>query len=345
MKCLAIFSYLTIVYLAMLNTSARADLIILAAPMKDDPYYAEVAEEIFDFHIQFARQIQAPDEVLILTDDQFYDQYVKALGQDKVVKAPMSDIWMRDFTTVNPSKPVMFRYTAEGQGGGTGGQRQADAVQDQFANMLAGAGMSVPETDLLLDGGNYVDDYAGNVVLSRKFLRDNDLTEEAARIRLRDFSGAKNVAFIEADEQGGLEHADGVVSFIDVNTLLVNAYPDDPDYADQLKIDLYAGLPNVKIYEIVAPYDDRVIYDDKFGSACGLYTNALVTQQHIYFPQFGIPEDQEALERIKSLTSRKVIPVASGQVCHMGGGVRCMSWQLQGEAAIVFKEYVNATLK
>jgi hypothetical protein len=38
-------------------------------------------------------------------------------------------------------------------------------------------------------------------------------------------TGAKQIAFIEADEQGGLEHADGVVSLVDQNTLVINAYP------------------------------------------------------------------------------------------------------------------------
>jgi hypothetical protein len=30
---------------------------------------------------------------------------------------------------------------------------------------------------------------------------------------------------------------------------------------------------------------------------------------------------------------KEVIPVRSEQVCNMGGGVRCVSWQLRGENA------------
>ena len=111
-----------------------------------------------------------------------------------------------------------------------------------------------------------------------------------------------------------------------------------PDYAKQLKADLKRGIPNVKIREIITPYDGSEIYDEKFGSACGLYTNMLVTPERIYFPQFGIKEDAVALQQIRSVTKRTVVPVQSSNVCHMGGGVRCMSWQVRGKkCGIVFK--------
>ena len=73
-----------------------------------------------------------------------------------------------------------------------------------------------------------------------------------------------------------------------------------PDYAKQLKADLKRSIPNVKIREIIPPYDGSEIYDEKFGSACGLYTNMLVTPERIYFPQFGIKEDAVVLQQIRS---------------------------------------------
>jgi len=307
------------------NPDGHRELIILAAPISGDPYYADVAERIFEYHVQYARQIEHHDNVLIFTDDKAYDRYVDALGTDKVVIAPMLDIWMRDFGISNSESPVMFRYTAEGQGRGKQGQRDADAVQASLADIAELAHLSFQDTDLLNDGGNFVDDYAGNVVVSSKFLRDNKLSEEQARSSLRKLTGAKNIAFIEADEQGGLEHADGVVAFVDTNTLIINTYDDDPDYARELVADLESGLPGVVIHEIITPYNDSVIHDERFGSACGLYTNALVTPDRIYLPQFGIPEDYIALTQVRAATTREVVPVSSHQVCSMGGGVRCMS--------------------
>jgi agmatine/peptidylarginine deiminase len=316
--------------MAVSDVSA-SELIVLAAPISGDPYYADMADAIFDFHVQFGETIVANgDRVLILTDKGAYARYAEAMGRDSVALMPMEDIWTRDYGAANPAQPILFRYTAEGQGGQRKGQRDADAVQDAMGHLLEEAGLEIAFSHILNDGGNWVDDYTGNAVLSRKFLRDNDVTEAQARARLFEATGAENIAFIEADEQGGLEHADGVVAFVAPNVLVINSYAEDPEYAADLRADLEAGLLGVKIHEIVTPYNADVIHDERFGSACGLYTNMLVTPEQIYLPQFGIDEDAEALATVRAVTDREVIPVQSAGVCHMGGGVRCMSMQLRG---------------
>ncbi|MCR9219805.1 MAG: agmatine deiminase family protein [Alphaproteobacteria bacterium] len=309
------------------------ELIVLAAPRADDSYYAPMADAIVAFHIRFAKALAGGDRALILTDAATRPHYVQALGEEAVLVAPMEDVWARDFSLTRPERPVRFRYTAEGQGGGRGGQRDADWVQSGFERLAAAAGLDYRVSTLFNDGGNLVDDYAGAAVLSRKVLRDNGLTEAEGRAALREEAGLETVAFIEADEQGGLEHADGVVAFLEPGVLVVNRYPDDPDYAAALRADLERGLPGVALHEIPAPYDDSAVYDARFGSACGLYTNMVVTPHRIYLPQFGVPEDSEALALIESLTDKQVVPVESGGVCSMGGGVRCMSWQVRGENA------------
>ena len=327
---------------SMIPLVAKAELIVLASPQNHDAYYAKVMDDIFDFHVDYAKKIiKNGDDVVILTDKYLYPGYVQALGKKHVTIAPMQDIWMRDFSSANPAQPIMFRYTAAGQGGGKKGQAISDKVQDQFKSYSQKAGLQFTQSQLLNDGGNWVEDGYGNVVLSSKFLTDNKLTENEARKQLMALTGAKQIAFIEADEQGGLEHADGVVSFIDQNTLVINTYPEDPDYAKQLKADLKRGIPNLKIHEIITPYDGSEIYDKKFGSACGLYTNILVTPERIYFPQFGIKADAVALKQIRSMTKRTVVPVQSANVCHMGGGVRCMSWQVRGKNAELLLNYLN----
>ncbi len=306
------------------------ELIVLAGPPTVDDYYSEVADDIRAFHIAYARQVAEHDDVLVLVAARDRAAYVDALGEEYVAVAPQLDIWMRDFTLSNAVAPTMFRYTAAGQGGD---QDTADEVQEEFAALLEKADTKFAESDWLNDGGNFVDDYAGRVVISRKFLADNDVDEDEARAYLTSLPTIDHVAFIDADEQGGLEHADGVVAFVEPNVLVINSYPEDPAYAAKLEADLRTGLPDVTIHEIVTPYDGSQIYDARFGSACGLYTNMLVTPQRIYLPQFGIPEDEEALAALRGWTDKQVFPVQSGGVCQMGGGVRCMSWQARGEVA------------
>lgn len=214
------------------------ELIVLAAPRGGDPYYAEVAGDIAAFHIDYARQAEGKDDVLILADAATYTDYVAALGAGRVVKAPADDIWMRDFSPSNAARAVMFRYTAAGQGGGRRGQTDADSVQKRLAGVLRQAGLTIGASDLLNDGGNFIHDFAGRAVVSRKFLRDYALSEVEGRATLRRPTGVSHVAFIDADEQGGLEHADGVAAFIGPNILVINSYPEDPAYAAALRNDL-----------------------------------------------------------------------------------------------------------
>ncbi len=324
------------------SDSGQGELIVLAAPASDDGYYSERRDEIAAFQIEFAQRIMAAgDDVLVLADGGSVAAFEESLGAGPVLRAPQLDIWMRDFGTANAVAPALFGYTAEGQGGGRSGQDEADFVQERLFELIEQAGIEHTELDLLNDGGNFVEDGAGMAVLSRKFLRDNALSESEARRLLKQSLGLRHIAFIEADEQGGLEHSDGVVAFVEPGVLVINSYPDDPDYARELRRDLEAGLPGVELHQIVTPYDGSSIFDERFGSACGLYTNMLVTPQRIYLPQFGIPEDEQAVETVQALTDKSIVPVPSGAICQMGGGVRCMSWQLRGSAAANLLAYAR----
>lgn len=320
--------------------NSEKELIVLAAPLSGDLYYANQVDAIFNFHIEYVNQIKDRDNVLIFVDENTYDDYVEKVGEQYVVIAPMLDIWMRDFSLSNVIAPVMFRYTAAGQGGGDRGQKYADTVQEQLATIIEEAELEFKETKLLNDGGNFVDDYHGNVVISTKFLRDNNISEKQARSELQKLINIKHVAFINSDEQGGLEHADGVVAFVDKNTVIINSYGEE-GYLANLRRDLQRGLPDVVIHEIITPYDDSEIHDRRFSSACGLYTNALVTPKRVYLPQFDIPQDKIAIQQVQQATTREVVPVPSHYVCSMGGGVRCMSWQLRGQNASKLLEYFN----
>lgn len=316
------------------------ELVVLAAPRSDDPYYADMTGVIRAFHLRFARLLlEHGDEVLVLTDAAGRAPYAEALGPQRVLAEPMSDIWLRDFGTANPQRPVLFTYTPAGQGGGATGARDARYVQAAFTALARRAGIEYKATGLLNDGGNWVEDGEGMAVASTKFLRDNGLDAAAARRALRELTGAGQVAFIEADEQGGLEHADGVVSFLAPGVLLVNHYPEDPAYDRALVAALKEGLPGVAIHRMPTAHDTGATLDPRFGSACGLYANALVTPERVYLPQFGVAEDALALAVVRAATDKAVVPAPSGGVCGMGGGVRCLTMQLRGENAARLLRY------
>lgn len=299
----------------------QGELIVLVAPRTDDAYYASVGNDIFQFQIDFAETIAASGDAFIIIADEIaavrYEAELsaEAFNSGYVLQGDVGDIWARDFSPAFPDSLVKFRYTAAGQ---AGSQSEADDVQRNFTRILWQAGVRFSDIPVKCDGGNVVEDGDGNAVISTKFLSDNFMTLEHARHALYEDAGLNNVAFIEADEQGGLEHSDGVVSFVEAGVLAVNDYVKDPDYQTMIEDEIYAAIPNVTIHRVImGPQNSSEILDDRFGSACGLYTNALVTPDRIFLPQFGVEEDDIAYEQFSNITSKEVIRVSSSNVCNM----------------------------
>ena len=51
------------------------------------------------------------DNVVILVDKSTKSYYKGRLPEDLLLTSNIYDIWVRDFTTVNPLNPVQFKYT------------------------------------------------------------------------------------------------------------------------------------------------------------------------------------------------------------------------------------------
>jgi agmatine/peptidylarginine deiminase len=185
----------------------------------------------------------------------------------------------------------------------------------------------------MIDGGNLVDDYAGRVITTTRFMEDNELSYNEAKQELKMVLGAKEVAILEPDEEV-LAHSDGMVSWVDKNTLLVNDYSKTPSFRTTVMDELKTSFPSAKIVEVPVEYKTNPKGQwDGFESACGVNLNAMVTHNNIYVPTFNMPHDQKALSIIKQNTSKKVIPINAESVCPMGGSVRCLTWQVTGENA------------
>ena len=257
-----------------------------------------------------------------------YHNILDKLPEDILIIADVFDIWMRDFTTVNPQKPVQFRYTWASMN-----KQDSIAVQNSFASFADHYGIQRNKADLLIDGGNIVDNYAGRIITTTRFMEDNRLTYEQAKEELSALLGAAEVAILEPDEDV-LGHSDGMVSWIDEDRLLVNDYSSDPAFRTLIMDELQSAFPTATIIEVPVEYAVNPPGQwDGFESACGVNLNAAVTYKNIYVPVFNMAHDQSAVDLIKQNTTKSVITVNAENVCPMGGSVRCLTWQLSGSNA------------
>ena len=303
-------------------------LLVLSAPSVNEPYYSSAFSLIVDFQINYAKAIMNNDNVVVIVDSNTKRFYEGRLPEDILITADVYDIWMRDFTTVNPESPVQFTYTWASMT-----RSESQEVQGSFSQFANGFSLVRTNTDLLIDGGNIVDNYNGRVITTTRFLEDNGLSYVEGVEQLKSVLNATEVAIIAPDEEV-LAHADGMVSWIDVNTLMINDYSEDQDFRNLVMDELNRAFPGITIIEVPVQYATNPPGQwDGFESACGINLNATTTYNNIYVPVFNMSHEQEALNLMRENTSKNIIEVNAEGVCAMGGSVRCLTWQLTGENA------------
>ncbi len=304
-------------------------VLVLAAPKKDEAYYANVYQDIIDYQIAYSKAIieQDLDNVVILVDQKAHNLMAQHLPDKHLLLQPMEDIWIRDFSSVMPSSPLQFRYASAAQ---AGSQRDADYVQKQFRKMAKRAKVSYKKKRYILDGGNFVSNNKDKIIVTDRFLEDNNRDKGRGLRVLRKLFKTSQIAIIPNDDPEGLAHVDGMVMFTDENTLFVNQY--DEPFRTHVMAELQRAFDDITIIECPVQWD-KEIWDPAFSSACGVYVNAVVTNQAIYLPQFDLPIDQEVLDLVRNNTTKTVIPIPSKNVCFMGGSARCLVWQQSGKNA------------
>ena len=308
--------------------SSEKMLLVLSAPSIHSEYYKPAFQVIVDFQIDYAKKVLGNDNVVVVVDKDTKRFYDGKLPEDILITADIFDIWMRDFTTVNPLNPTQFVYTSASMP-----KKQSIETQQSFDDFADKYGIKRRETNLIIDGGNLVDNYAGKYITTTRFAKDNKLSIVEAKEQLKQTLNAKEIAIIEPDEEA-LAHSDGMVMWLDEKTLLVNDYSKDKPFRDSVINELKSSFPVTKIIEVpVVNVDNKKGEWEGFESACGVNLNSVLTFKNVYVPVFGMNHDKKAIEIIKQNTDKNVIEIDAKGVCPMGGSVRCLTWQLTGENA------------
>ena len=316
---------------------ASKQLIVLSAP-KTSGYYGPVYKHVINFQIAYAKAIQGKDDVLVLTNADTHSAYAAELPAEILIKnAEQADIWMRDFTTINPNSPVQFRYAPAAQGGS---QSESDFVQGTFNTFATDTlKLSFPKSTYILDGGNVVDNHDNRAVVTDRFLTDNNLDKATATTELKKLLKVSEVAIIpsEAASVDPLGHADGMVMWASRDVIFVNEYTGT--FRQSVLDELAAAFPTVKVVEVPS-YPDAAVFDPKYASAIGINLNSVMTEDYIYMPvfsSFNTTNDNIVKAAVERETTKTVVTVDASLVGKLGGSVRCLTWQVGGATATQVK--------
>lgn len=224
------------------------------------------------------------------------------------------DIWLRDFMPVRrkDGKYISFRYEPSYL-------KDDPDLRTNFQDIAGHVPVSVDYSDINLDGGNVVFSPSMDraIISDRVFSENPGCTEDALVHKLEQLLETQVIIIpsLKSDMTG---HADGMVRFVDENTVIGNQTP----FKNGLEQRIVKQLEQHGVRTVPFPY-----YFSSGISAAGCYLNFLQTEKYIFLPVFGNVMDRQAAESAERLFQKEVIPVRIDEIAASGGCLNCISWE------------------
>ncbi len=261
--------------------------------------------------------------------EETYSQLCKVLqknGTQYHLLSKTNDIWARDYMPLQISKDkfLEYRYDPDYLQGTTKGNRDLKTYPDTVCDDL---GLKTLKTEIILDGGNVVKS-ENAVIMTDKVVQENRIhfTRNQLIQELEVLFQTDKVILIPWDRLEKFGHADGMLRFIDNDTVLINW--------------IYRTRDNNFRYRLLKPLKENGIkYElmdlkvNKMTHFNWAYINFLQTNDLILIPTFGLDEDTKAIEQIaiyyKSYADNgRISSVKSNSITNLGGALNCISWNI-----------------
>ena len=231
------------------------------------------------------------------------------------------DIWARDYMPVQVSKDkfIQFRYNPD--------YLQSPYWRKTISDVDAickAINLKPIKSELVVDGGNIIRSEDKVIVCDKVFTENKNIPKNTLISQLEELLKVDKIVFVPWDKNDFTGHADGMVRFIDNNTVLVNDYSkEDAGFQKRFRASIHeAGLDCVEL-----PYNlDCNKSDDE---ANGIYMNYLQMKGVIIVPVFGISEDEETVKILEQVFKGQAIAtVDSTELAFEGGILNCISWNI-----------------
>lgn len=225
------------------------------------------------------------------------------------------DIWLRDFMPVKTKsgKYISFRYEPSYLAGDP--QLRTNFKTDIAPHFV----LPVTYSNINLDGGNVVFSPSKTkaVITGRVFSENPEYDKNTLLLELEKLLEA-SVLIIPSLKSDMTGHADGMVRFVNENTIVANAPLSPFGFETKVK----KALQNHGIEVLDFPY-----FDSNGDSAIGCYLNFLEAGQTIFLPVFSVDTDNKAVQTAKHIFHKAIIPVNINEIAADGGLLNCISWE------------------
>jgi len=261
----------------------------------------------------------------------------------------VQDIWARDFCPIYISNgtvckalynPSYFNKNQIIKFADSDNQTGIDLAV--FLNLEINYFLQPGKNNLILDGGNFIHNGQGTAIMTNRVIADNEtLSIDEIRKIFQKKLGISNLIFLPVEIGDETGHIDGMVRFINENTLIVAELPpvyiNDPENISEIeyKIDKQF-LDNIadslsKVFSVIRIENTIPRNEGKEGlaSAFGNYINFLRIGNTIFLPNYGTTQDNKATETLKKhFPKLTVVPIKTdiNKLSKFGGVLNCISW-------------------
>lgn len=231
------------------------------------------------------------------------------------------DVWAVDYMPIQTDVKKFVRFTYNPSYLQTKKLLKTISDVDAICNKI---GIETFKTDIILDGGN-VTRTTDKVIMTDSVFVDNPNYERKQLIKeLHELFQVDKLYFVPEQPDDYTGHSDGMVRFIDENTVVINDYGREEEWFYRaFEIAIHnTGLEYIKI-----SYN---VYDNKSNDqANGDYINYLQMENTVIVPTFDMEEDDKVIKQFEQLfLGQTIATVPSNEIANDGGILNCITWNI-----------------
>lgn len=234
------------------------------------------------------------------------------------------DIWCRDYMPVQTEsgKLIQFKYDPSY----LKGKKEWEESRSDVKEICEKNNIVATESDINLDGGNVLICDGKAIISDRIYSENPDKTREELRKELAMLLECEIIVIPSLNKTVDFTgHADGMVRFVDRNTVLGIKY--DDKYKKDWWKNTQKVLDTYNISFIEVPFFEDETDREHPESAIGVYVNYLEVNDLIVVPVFGRAEDAQAIEIIqKAFPNKQIETINYNDVAKEGGLLNCTTW-------------------
>ena len=312
-----------------------------AWPYDDEKWlgYLEAVRQEFAAFVNTLARFE-PVQLVINDEESERDAKARLSGHIHFHRIPHDDLWLRDSGAIFITRPTQGNGAASvaavnWEFNGWGGKYEAQQDNQMPLHMARILGARLFHAGIVMEGGSLEVGAQGLCITTRQCLlspqRNPGLNEEELEGYLSRFLGIRNVVWLgeglEGDHTDG--HVDTITRFTSPDTIVTSVCPDpdDPNHRPlQENLEILKSLGAFRVVEL--PLPQNPIWLDARTRLPLTYANFYIANGAVLVPVYGDPNDEKALEILRSLfPGREVIGLSSRALITGGGSFHCVTQQ------------------